>query len=96
MSFSKGLSMSPEGTAEYINEIGQLKLEYANKIDVYCGLEFELYSDVEDFSKYDYAIDSVHLYLQCFLQTTWEELPWQQPLHKMTPWAPLTDLWCHR
>lgn len=51
--------MKPEETADYINEISELKLKYKDKIDIFCGLEFEYYSASYD-CKFDYMIGSVH------------------------------------
>lgn len=61
-------SLSPNQLTEdkavlYKNEIRQLKQKYAGVIDIFCGLEYEFYSDV-DSEGYDYLIGSVH-YLDC-------------------------------
>ena len=40
-------------------EIKQLKHKYQDKIDIFCGLEFDMYSKV-DIHGYDYLIGSVH------------------------------------
>ena len=61
MSFSPGYSMSIEGTEEYKKEIKELKKKYEGKIDVFLGLEFEMYSEVE-LSGYDYLIGSLHYF----------------------------------
>ncbi len=61
MSFSPHISMSPEGTEEYKREIAVLKKKYEGQIDIFCGLEVELYSDV-DLSGYDYLIGSAHYF----------------------------------
>ncbi len=61
MSFSPKISMSLEGTEEYKREIASLKKKYEGKIDIFCGLEFELYSEV-DLSGYDYLIGSAHYF----------------------------------
>ena len=52
-------SMSIEGTEEYKREVRRLAKAYRDKIDVFCGLEFDMYSQV-DLSGYDYIIGSVH------------------------------------
>lgn len=59
MHFSAGKSMPESRKNEYKNEILKLKDKYKEKIDVFCGLEVELYSEV-DLSGYDYLIGSVH------------------------------------
>lgn len=59
MHFSNGASMTPEKTKEYKKEIDVLKEKYKDKIKIFCGLEFEIYSEV-DLSGYDYLIGSVH------------------------------------
>lgn len=61
MSFSKNFSMSPEGTEEYKKEIKALKEKYRGKIDVYLGLELEMYSDVPT-DGYEYIIGSCHYF----------------------------------
>ena len=43
----------------YKQEICNLKKEYKGIIDIFCGLEFEMYSDV-DTDGFDYLIGSVH------------------------------------
>lgn len=47
----------------YKAEASKLKLKYQDKINIFCGLEYDFYSEVctEDF---DYLIGSVH-YLEC-------------------------------
>ncbi len=51
--------MTKEGTEKYKKEILELKNKYADKIKIYLGLEFDLFSD-KDFSMLDYSIGSVH------------------------------------
>lgn len=51
--------MSREGMEAYFREIQELKAEYAGKIKIFCGIEYDIYSDL-DISAYDYAIGSVH------------------------------------
>ncbi len=62
MSFSPKISMSLEGTEEYKREIAALKKKYEGKIDIFCGLEFEMYSEVNDLADYDYLIGSAHYF----------------------------------
>ncbi len=52
-------SMSTENTEKYKAEIAALKTEYADRIQLYCGTELDLYSTV-DISGYDFTIASVH------------------------------------
>lgn len=59
MFYSPGHSMSPEGTQAYRREIEALKPRYEDRIRLYTGLEFDLYSQV-DLSGYDYLIGSAH------------------------------------
>ena len=59
-SYSKH-SMSIEGTNEYKKEIARLKEQYADKIDVFCGIEFDMYSS-DDLRGYDYVIGSLHYF----------------------------------
>ena len=47
----------------YKKEINALKHKYKDKIDIYCGLELDFYSEV-DAGGLDYVIGSVH-YLDC-------------------------------
>lgn len=55
--------LTPEKMTLYREEIYHLKQKYAGVIDVFCGLEYDFYSDV-DTDKFDYLIGSVH-YLDC-------------------------------
>lgn len=59
MHYSPSHSISLEGTEEYKKEIKCLKEKYKGKFDVFCGLEVDMYSQV-DLSGYDYLIGSVH------------------------------------
>ncbi len=61
MHFSPNYAMSIEGTEAYKREIRSLQEKYRDKIDLFCGLEFELYSKV-DLSGYDYLIGSAHYF----------------------------------
>ncbi len=51
--------MAKEDTNEYISQITALKEEYADTLDIFCGIEFDMYSDI-DTSCYDYVIGSLH------------------------------------
>ena len=61
MHFSPSYSMSIEGTEEYKREIISLKKKYAGQIDIFLGLEFEMYSETE-LSDYEYLIGSLHYF----------------------------------
>lgn len=51
--------MSVENTARYRVEIRELQQEYAGRMTILCGLEWDQHSD-EDLSDWDYTIGSVH------------------------------------
>ena len=59
MHYAPKASMSVEGTEDYKQESSTLKEKYKGKIGVFCGLEFDLYSEI-DLLGYDYLIGSVH------------------------------------
>ncbi len=60
MSFSSyPYQMTIEKAEDYKEEIHALKDQYKDRIDVFCGMELEYYSDV-DTDGYDYLIGSVH------------------------------------
>lgn len=59
MHYAPGASMSLDGTEEYKEEISILKEKYKGKIDIFCGLEFDIFSEI-DMAGYDYMIGSVH------------------------------------
>ena len=61
MAYSPGHSMSLAGTEEYKKEIRALQKKYAGQIDIFCGLEVDMYSEI-DLSGYDYLIGSVHYF----------------------------------
>ncbi len=61
MHYAPDHSMSQEGTKAYIREVNALKTAYADRLDVYCGIEYDFYSDL-DISAFDYAIGSVHYF----------------------------------
>ncbi len=62
MYFAQDHSMSLAGTEQYKREIERLKEKYAGKIDIFCGLEFEMYSTEVDQSCYEYLIGSSHYF----------------------------------
>lgn len=51
--------MTQSRTALYRAQVAKLKERYAGKMDILCGLEWDLYSD-EDPTSYDYWIGSAH------------------------------------
>ena len=51
--------MAIDEMESYKSEIRLLKEKYKGKIDIFCGLEFEMYSDVPT-NDFDYLIGSVH------------------------------------
>ena len=59
MHYSPGHSMSLAGTEEYRREAARLREKYAGQIKLFCGLEVDMYSEI-DLSGYDYLIGSVH------------------------------------
>lgn len=61
MAYSPSHSMSIEGTEEYKKEIYRLKEAYKGIIDVYCGIEFDMYSS-DDLKGYEYVIGSFHYF----------------------------------
>ena len=63
MHYSPEHSMSLEGIDAYKSEIARLKEKYKDSIKVFCGLEFDMYSQI-DLLGYDYLIGAVH-YLLC-------------------------------
>lgn len=51
--------MTPEKTEQYIQVVGGLKEQYADRICIFCGVEYDMFSQwpLEDF---DYAIGAMH------------------------------------
>ncbi len=48
--------------AGYFQEIDRLKEKYKNSLKIFCGIEYDMFSDF-DTSEFDYAIGSVHYLL---------------------------------
>lgn len=60
MSFSSyPYQMTIDDMAKYKAEIHSLKFKYKGLIDIFCGMEFEMFSDVPT-GGFDYLIGSVH------------------------------------
>ena len=59
VTFDEVSSMSPQGMEQYKKEIRELAERYKDKIEVFCGIEYDFYSDF-DISDFDYSIGSVH------------------------------------
>lgn len=57
--FDEIASMSMEETEQYKKEVRALAQKYKDKIKVYCGIEYDFYSNF-DISDFDYTIGSVH------------------------------------
>ncbi|MBO5370820.1 MAG: histidinol-phosphatase HisJ family protein [Clostridia bacterium] len=74
MYFAPERSMSLEDTVKYKAEIKALKEEYKDRIKIYCGLEVEMYSQI-DLSDYDYLIGDSH-----FLNIDGELIGFDRPL----------------
>ena len=55
-------SMSEKKATQYREEIAQLKVKYADKIKIFCGLEKDNYTPLST-EGYDYLIGSVHVML---------------------------------
>ncbi len=57
--FDTEYCMSPEATEKYISEISALKEEYAGRLSIFCGIEQDIFSQIER-ERFDYVIGSVH------------------------------------
>lgn len=58
-SFDLEPCMTPEGTAQYKKRIAQLKQKYDGIIDIFCGIEFDVFSE-DNPTDYDYVIGDAH------------------------------------
>lgn len=52
-------SMSRDGTREYVSEVIRLKDKYADRIELFLGIEQEYYSDEQEYG-FDFIIGAVH------------------------------------
>ena len=59
MSYSNYLDWTDETTEQYKKIIYALKEKYKGIIDIYCGIEFDMYSE-DKLENYEYVIGSVH------------------------------------
>jgi len=57
--FDTTYCMTPEKTDIYKKRITELKEKYKDSIDIFCGIEFDMYS-TDDLTDYEYTIGSVH------------------------------------
>lgn len=57
--FDESYCISKNNIQNYINTIADLKEKYRSKIEIYCGIEQDFYSN-ESTAPYDYVIGSVH------------------------------------
>ena len=53
-------AMTPENTAHYLEELAELREEFAPKIGIFTGIERGYVSPDRDNSRFDYVIASVH------------------------------------
>ena len=61
MLFSKIPSLLQEKIPSYRAEIARLKEKYRGRIDVYCGLEYDMCSET-DLTQFDYVLGAVHYF----------------------------------
>lgn len=57
--YDESYCMSKEGMAAYKKEVADLKMQYAGKMEIYCGVEQDFYAE-EEAKGFDYIIGSVH------------------------------------
>lgn len=63
MHYAPDHSMSIAGTEEYIKEVNAMKEKYKDQIEIFRGLEFDMYSTDVDLSAYEYVIGTAHYLL---------------------------------
>lgn len=59
--FDESYCIKKEKTKDYVAEISALKKKYADRIKVLCGIELDVFSDI-DVEDYDYVIGSAHYF----------------------------------
>ena len=59
--FDESCCIKKEKTKDYVAEISALKKKYADRIKVLCGIELDVFSDI-DLEDYDYVIGSAHYF----------------------------------
>ncbi len=59
--YSTSFAFVNKKVEEYIEEIDRLKKLYSDKIKIFCGWEYDMYSDI-DLKNYDYMIGSMHYF----------------------------------
>jgi histidinol-phosphatase (PHP family) len=63
MKFSQYPALAGEKKPQYRQKIAELKEKYKGKIDLFCGLEFEMCSDLDELDyPYEYVIASMHYF----------------------------------
>lgn len=60
MNFESGWAMTDENLEKYYSEINSLKKEYADKIDILCGIELDADYELKKDYSFDYILSSVH------------------------------------
>jgi len=58
--FDESYCMSKENTENYKKVITKLKTQYSDRIEIYLGIERDYFSDLNDFTAFDYIISAVH------------------------------------
>ena len=58
--FDLSYCMKKAAAPDYKKEILSLKEKYADKIDIFCGIEYDYYSDLSVKDGYDYFIGASH------------------------------------
>lgn len=57
--FDSSYCMSKKDTEKYLEQIGEVRAKYSDKMDIFAGLEADLFSEYDRF-RFDYVIGSVH------------------------------------
>lgn len=61
MFYSEKNGIKNERIIDYVNEIDELKREYEDQIEIFCGWEYDIYSNI-NLKPYDYIIGSLHYF----------------------------------